>query len=66
MLVNVDYPALDVRDGLTLLLVGSLEHRAAARVEGGGALRLHLGREGIFESCFTLNIINLRRDEYHE
>lgn len=59
VLVDVDNPALYVRDGLALLLVGCLEHGAAASVKGGSALRLHFGREGIFESCFTLNIINL-------
>ena len=59
MLVNVDYPALHISDGLALLLVRCLQHRAAAGVEGWRALCLHLGGERVLEGSFTLDIINL-------
>ena len=59
MLVNVDNPALNISDGPALLLVRSLQHRAAAGVEGWGALCLHLGGERVLEGSFTLDIINL-------
>ena len=59
MLVNVDYPALNISDGLALLLVRCLQHRAAAGVEGWGALCLQLGGERVLEGSFTLDIINL-------
>ena len=59
MLINIDNPTLNVRNSLTILLVGGLEDRAAARVEGRSALSLHLGGEGGLVSCLALNIIHL-------
>ena len=59
MFVNVYNPALHVRDGLAVLLVGCLQDCAAARVKGRSALRLHLGGEGGLVSCLALDVVNL-------
>ena len=59
MFVNVYNPALHVRNSLAVLLVGCLQHRAAARVEGWTALGLHLGGEGGLVSCLALDVVNL-------
>ena len=61
MFVNVYNPALHVRDGLAVLLVGCLQDCAAARVKGRSALGLHLSGEGGLVSCLALDIINLHR-----
>ena len=44
---------------MTHLLVGRLEDRAAARVEGWSALSLHLGGEGGLVRGLALDIIHL-------
>ena len=59
MFINVNNPALHVRDCLAVLLVGCLQHCAAARVEGRTALGLHLGGEGGLVSCLALDVVNL-------
>ena len=59
MFINVNNPALHIRDSLAVLLVGCLQHRAAARVEGWTALGLHLGGEGGLVSCLALDVVNL-------
>ena len=59
MFINVNNPALHIRDSLAVLLVGCLQHRAAARVEGWTALGLHLGGEGGFVSCLALDVVHL-------
>ena len=41
------------------LLVRRLQHRAAARIEGRGALGLHLGGEGGLVSCLALDVVHL-------
>ena len=59
MFININNPALHVRNSLALLLVGRLQDGAAARVEGGSALGLHLRGEGGLVSCLALDVVNL-------
>ena len=60
MFVNVYNPALHVRDGLAVLLVGCLQDCAAARVKGRSALRLHLSRP-VFKVLFRCSYPFLKR-----
>ena len=59
MFININNPALHVRNSLAVLLVGCLQDGAAARVEGRSALGLHLGGEGGLVSCLALDVVNL-------
>ena len=59
MFININNPALHVRNSLAVLLVGCLQDCAAARVEGRSALSLHLGGEGGLVSCLALDVVNL-------
>ena len=63
MFVNVYNPALHVRNGLAVLLVGCLQDCAAARVKGRTALGLHLGGEGGLVSCLALDVVNLHHSQ---
>ena len=66
MFVNVYNPALHVRDGLAVLLVGCLQDCAAARVKGRSALGLHLGGEGGLVSCLALDVVNLHQSQFRK
>ena len=59
MFININNPALHVRNSLAVLLVGCLQDGAAARVEGRSALSLHLGGEGGLVRGLALDIIHL-------
>ena len=56
-ILQVDYPALYVNDGLAVLLVGGVEGGVAVGVEGGGALCLHGRGETVFEDGLALGLI---------
>ena len=63
MFINVNNPALHVRNSLAVLLVCSLQHGAAARIKGWTALGLHLGGEGGLVSCLALDVVNLQHSQ---
>ena len=63
MFININNPALHVRNSLAVLLVGRLQDGAAARVEGGSALGLHLRGEGGLVSCLALDVVNLHQSQ---
>ena len=66
MFININNPALHVRNSLALLLVGRLQDGAAARVEGGSALGLHLRGEGGLVSCLALDVVNLHQSQFRK
>ena len=61
--ININNPALHVRNSFAVLLVGGLQDCAAARVEGRTALGLHLGGEGGLVSCLGLDVVNLHQSQ---
>ena len=63
MFINVNNPALHVRNSLAVLLVGCLQHCAAARIKGWTALGLHLGGEGGLVGCLALDVVNLHQSQ---
>ena len=63
MFINVNNPALHVRNSLAVLLVCCLQHCAAARIKGWTALGLHLGGEGGLVSCLALDVVNLHHSQ---
>ena len=66
MFININNPALHVRNSLAVLLVGRLQDGAAARVEGGSALGLHLRGEGGLVSCLALDVVNLHQSQFRK
>ena len=66
MFINIDNPALNIRNSPAVLFVGCLQHRAAARVEGWTALGLHLGGEGGLVSGLALNVVNLQQSQFYK
>ena len=63
MFINVNNPALHVRNSLAVRFVGCLQNCTAARVEGWTALGLHLGGEGGLVSCLALDVVNLHQSQ---